>query len=137
VLRSSEGLFHDRRVTIEIVITGLDQVIHLVGKKLSNSRIVSTTLAGYSGGQLIDSGEELAWATRHPRHSRHPIGVPASRGLPLRRNRVRPCHEALDERNECARLGAGVAGGADNQDPERRGVAIPEGATPPIGLVTA
>jgi NAD(P)H dehydrogenase (quinone) len=31
----------------------------------------------------------------------------------------------------------GVSGGADNQDPERRGVVIPEGATVPIGLVTA
>jgi hypothetical protein len=28
----------------------------------------------------------------------------------------------------------GVSGGADNQDPERRGVVIPEGATTPIGL---
>jgi NAD(P)H dehydrogenase (quinone) len=31
----------------------------------------------------------------------------------------------------------GVSGGADNQDPERRGVVIPEGATVPIGLGTA
>src|SRR3981189_919058 len=31
----------------------------------------------------------------------------------------------------------GVSGGADNQDPERRGVAIPEGTKTPIGLVTA
>jgi multimeric flavodoxin WrbA len=30
----------------------------------------------------------------------------------------------------------GVSGGADNQDPERRGVVILEGATTPIGLVT-
>jgi hypothetical protein len=30
----------------------------------------------------------------------------------------------------------GVSGGADNQDPERRGVEIPKGATVPIGLVT-
>jgi len=31
----------------------------------------------------------------------------------------------------------GVSGGADNQDPERRGVEIPEHATVPTGLVTA
>jgi NAD(P)H dehydrogenase (quinone) len=31
----------------------------------------------------------------------------------------------------------GVAGGADNQDPERRGVVIPEGETIPNGLVAA
>jgi hypothetical protein len=31
----------------------------------------------------------------------------------------------------------GVSGGADNQDPERRGVATPEGAVVPSGLVTA
>jgi NAD(P)H dehydrogenase (quinone) len=31
----------------------------------------------------------------------------------------------------------GVSGGADNQDPERRGVAIPEGVGVPSGLVTA
>jgi hypothetical protein len=31
----------------------------------------------------------------------------------------------------------GVSGGADNQDPERRGVAIPEGVGAPSGLVTA
>jgi NAD(P)H dehydrogenase (quinone) len=31
----------------------------------------------------------------------------------------------------------GVSGGADNQDPERRGVAIPEGVGVPPGLVTA
>jgi hypothetical protein len=31
----------------------------------------------------------------------------------------------------------GVSGGADNQDPERRGVDIPEGVGVPSGLVTA
>jgi NAD(P)H dehydrogenase (quinone) len=31
----------------------------------------------------------------------------------------------------------GVSGGADNQDPQRRGVVIPAGATIPTGLVTA
>lgn len=31
----------------------------------------------------------------------------------------------------------GVAGGSDAQDPERRGVALPEGAKAPVGLVTA
>ena len=31
----------------------------------------------------------------------------------------------------------GVPGGADNQDPERRGVVIQEDATVPTGLVTA
>jgi NAD(P)H dehydrogenase (quinone) len=30
----------------------------------------------------------------------------------------------------------GVSGGADNQDPERRGVATPEGIDVPSGLVT-